>query len=140
MAAAFVANYAYLQRKKADCAEAQCTLMREALRWIAMAAVLLVGVELVVLPIYLVTVASGSATGLASVKLMAGTFGWMLALRVLLAFIGAGVFAMFLYRNAMSPGQEKMLGTLAYTAFVIVLIAEVLGRILFYTTHIRIGI
>ena len=33
-----------------------------------------------------------------------------------------------------------MLGTLAYAAFVIVLVAEVLGRLLFYATHVRIGI
>jgi anaerobic dimethyl sulfoxide reductase subunit C (anchor subunit) len=140
MGVAFVANYAYLQRKKADCAEAQCTLMREALRWIAVAALVLVGLELVVLPIYLASVAGGSAAGLASVKLMAGPFGWLLALRVILAFVGAGVFAIFLYQNAMSAGHEKMLGNLAYAAFVIVLIAEVMGRVLFYATHVRIGI
>ncbi len=140
MGAAFVANYAYLQRKQPGCAEAQCTLMRDSLRWIAVAAMLLVGVELVVLPLYLATLAGGSATGLASVKLMAGSFGWVLALRVILAFIGAGVFAIFLYQNAMSAGHEKMLGTLAYAAFVMVLAAEVLGRVLFYATHVRIGI
>lgn len=140
MGAAFVANYAYLQRKQADCAEAQCNLMRQALRWIAVAAVVLVGVELVVLPIYLASVASGSMTGLASVKLMTGSFGWLLTLRVILAFVGAGVFAVFVYQNAMSSGQEKLLGNLVYAAFVVVLVAEVLGRILFYGTHLRLGV
>jgi anaerobic dimethyl sulfoxide reductase subunit C len=140
MGAAFVANYAYLQRKQPDCADKQCTLMRDALRWIAVASVLLVGIELVVLPLYLVTIASGSAIGLASVKLMAGSFGWVLALRIILAFVGAGVLAVFLYRNAISAGREKILGTLTYSAFVMVLIAEVLGRALFYAAHIRIGI
>ncbi len=114
--------------------------MRETLRWIAVAALVLVGLEMVVLPMYLVTVAGGSAAGLASVKLMAGSFGWLLALRVILAFVGAGVFAIFLYQNAMSAGHEKMLGNLAYAAFVVVLAAEVLGRVLFYATHVRIGI
>jgi anaerobic dimethyl sulfoxide reductase subunit C (anchor subunit) len=140
MGVAFVANHAYLQRKHADCEVAQCTLMREALRWIAVAAVVLVGVELVVLPIYLATVAGGSAAGLASVKMMAGTYGWALVLRVILAVIGAGVFAVFLYQNAMSAGHEKLLGNLAYASFIIVLAAEVLGRFLFYATHVSIGI
>jgi DMSO reductase anchor subunit len=140
MGVAFVANYAYMQRKKAACAEAQCTLMREALRWIAVAAIVLVGIELVVLPIYLATVAGGSTAGLASVQLMVGSFGWLLALRIILAFVGAGVFAIFLYQNAMSAGHEKLLGNLAYAAFIIVLAAEVMGRVLFYATHIRIGI
>jgi anaerobic dimethyl sulfoxide reductase subunit C (anchor subunit) len=140
MGAAFVANYTYLQRKQPGCADAQCTLMRAALRWIAVAAVLLVGVELVVLPIYMSTVAVGSTAGLASVQLMIGAYSWALVLRVILAFVGAGVLAVFLYQNAMSAGQEKMLGTLAYAAFVLVLVAEVLGRLLFYATNIRIGV
>jgi len=104
------------------------------------AAVLLVGVELVVLPLSMATTAVGSTAGLASVQLMIGTYGWALVLRVVLAFVGAGVLAVFLYQNAMSVGREKMLGTLAYVAFVLVLIAEVLGRLLFYASHIRIGV
>ena len=71
---------------------------------------------------------------------MVGPFIWALVLRVVLAFVGAGVFAVFLYQNAFSPGQEKMLGNLAYAAFALVLVAEVLGRFLFYATHVRIGI
>jgi hypothetical protein len=71
---------------------------------------------------------------------MAGPFSWVLALRVVLAFVGAGIFAMFLYQNALSKGQEKMLGNLVYSAFALVLVAEVLGRFLFYTTHVRIGL
>jgi anaerobic dimethyl sulfoxide reductase subunit C (anchor subunit) len=140
MGAAFVANYAYLQHKQADCADAQCILMRDSLRWLAVAAVLLVGVELVVLPISMASVAVGSTAGAASIQLMVGTYGWMLVLRVVLAFVGAAVLAIFVYQNAMSAGHEKMLGNLAYAAFVVVLVAEVLGRILFYVAHVRIGV
>ena len=114
--------------------------MRGTLRWLALVAVVLVGIELVILPIYLTTLATGSAAGLATVKLMAGSFGWVLALRVILAFIGAGVFGLFLYQTRRAKDEEKILANFAYSAFVIVLVAEVLGRILFYTTHVRIGI
>ena len=140
MGAAFVANYARLQRKESVSKDEQSSLMRGTLRWLALSAVVLVGVELVILPIYLVTLASGSRAGLATVNLMAGSFGWMLSLRIILAFIGAGVFGLFLYQNALSEGREKVLANFAYTAFVIVLAAEVLGRILFYATHVRIGV
>jgi len=138
--AAFVANYGYVQRKAPGCADEQCTLMRDALRWIAVASIVLVGVELVVLPLYLASVAMGSAAGMASVELMAGPFRLALILRIALAFVGAGVFAVFLYQNAQSAGREKVLGTLAYSAFLIVLVAETLGRIIFYAAHVRIGI
>lgn len=140
MGVAFVTNYAYLQRKQTAGMEKQTTLLREALRWIAVASIVLLGVELVVFPVYLATVASGSVEGLASVQLMAGVSGWMMALRLVLAFIGAGIFAMFLYQNAMVAGHEMMLGNLAYTAFFIVFIAEVMGRAMFYLAHVRVGI
>ena len=140
MGAAFVANYAYMQRKETAGVEKQSALLRETLRWIAVAAVVLLGVELVALPLYLATLAGGSAAGLASVQLMIGSFGWALALRVILAFVGTGVFAVFLYQNAMSAGQEKVLSNMAYIAFIMVLTAEVLGRFLFYAAHVRIGI
>ena len=140
MGAAFVANYNYLQRKQPGCADEQCTLLRETLRWIALAAMILLGVELVVLPIYLVSVASANTAGYATIELMSGSLGWLLILRVVLVFLGAGVFAMFLYQNAMSVGKEKIVGNMAILAFIVVLAAEVLGRVLFYVSHVRIGI
>jgi len=133
MGAALVANYVYVQRKEPGHADAQSVLMRGTLRWIAVTAVALLGVEVVALPIYLGSLATGPAAALQSAQLMVDPFGWALVLRVALAFLGA-VFAMFLYQNALNPGQEKRLGKLAYAAFVLVLFAEVLGRFLFYIT------
>lgn len=137
---AFVTNYAYLQRNEPGCAEVQCSLMRDTLRWIAVASVVLLGIELVTVPLYLVSLATGPSAAVESAQLMSGPFEWVLVLRLVLAVLGAGVFALFLYRNALSPGREKVLGNLAYTAFAFVLVAEVLGRVLFYATHVRIGI
>ena len=140
MGAAFVANYAYVQSKDPGCADEQCVLLRAVMRWIAMASVVLLGVELVILPLYLASLATGTAAAAGTAALLIGTYNWALILRIALVFIGAGIFSLFVYRSAMNPGEEKLLGTLAYTTFAIVLVAEVLGRFLFYATHIRIGI
>ena len=140
MGAAFVANYAYLKRTQPDCADAQCTLLLEVLRRIAVVSVVLLGVELVTLPIYLASLAAGPAAALQTAQLLVGPYGWALILRLALVFLGAGVVALFLYRNALSAGQEKVLGNLTYLAFALVLVAEVFGRFLFYATHVRIGI
>jgi anaerobic dimethyl sulfoxide reductase subunit C (anchor subunit) len=140
MGMAFVINYAYIRRREPGCADVQCSLMRDVMRWVAIASVVLLGVELVVLPVYIASLAAGPAAALQSAQLMAGPFSWALVMRVVLAFLGAGVFAVFLYQNALSPGQEKMLGRLAYSAFALVLVAEVLGRFLFYATHVKIGL
>jgi anaerobic dimethyl sulfoxide reductase subunit C (anchor subunit) len=142
MGAAFVANYAYLQRKEKDPEEAkvQSELLRDALRGIAVASVVLLGVEFVVVPIYVAYLATGSAAAIASAKLMVGPFGLVFVLRLLFAFVGAGIFGVFLYQITQSMGKEKTLGYLAYSAFVLVLVAEVLGRFLFYATRVRIGV
>jgi anaerobic dimethyl sulfoxide reductase subunit C (anchor subunit) len=140
MGAAFVANYAYIQRKDPEEAKVQSELLRGALRGIAVASVVLLGVEFVVIPIYVAYLATGSAAAVASAKLMVGPFGLVFVLRLLFAFVGAGIFGVFLYQITQAAGKEKTLGYLAYSAFVLVLVAEVLGRFLFYATRVRIGV
>lgn len=135
MGAAFVANYAYVQKKDPGCAEVQCELLRGTLRWTAVVAVILLGVEFVVTPVYLVSLATGSPQAIESARMIAGPLGLAFFIRMLFAFIGAGVFGIFLYQNAQQPGHEKVLGYMAYAAFALVFIAEVLGRFLFYSSQ-----
>lgn len=138
--AALVTNYAYVQRQDPECAAEQCVLLRDTVRWIALTAVFVLGVELVVAPIYLASLSAGSSAAQESARVMIQDFGALLALRLVLAFIGVGVFGFFLYQNAMSPGREKIMGNLVYAAFALALVAEVLGRFLFYATQVRVGI
>ncbi len=140
MGTALVANYAYVKRQDSACAEVQCALLRDTLRWIAVTAVLVLGVELVVAPVYLATLSAGSAAAQESARMMIEEFGVLLGLRLGLAFIGAGVFGFFLYQNAASPGRERIMGNLVYAAFAFVLVSEVLGRFLFYATRVSVGI
>ncbi len=138
MGVAFVANYSYIKRKTPDCADLQCTLLRNTLSGIAVFSVFLLGVEFVVTPVYLVSLATGVPQAIASAKLIAGPLGLLFLMRMILAFVGAGVFGFFLYQNAKSAGREKIMGYMAYTAFTLVLIAEVLGRMVFYSSHVGI--
>jgi len=139
--AAFVANYAYMQRTNAGCADAQCQLLRGALRWIALAAVLALGVELITAPLQVAYLAAAqSPAAIASAQLMFGPYGLIFTLRLVLVFVGAGVLGVFLYQNAMSPGREKVMGSVAYAALALVLVSEVLGRFIFYASHVKIGL
>ena len=133
--AALVVNYAYIQRKSPECADTQCELLQGVIRWIAVASILLLGIELVLIPIYLVNLSTGSPTALKSLSLMAGTYNLAFILRLVLGFVGGGVLAVFLYQNAASAGKKKAVGYLTYGAFALVLIAEVLGRFMFYATR-----
>ncbi len=140
LGAAFVANSAFLKRSADANLQTQTELLRGSLRWIGLASILFLGVELIVSPLYIANLAVSGSVALASVGLMIGDMGVVMALRLVLVFIGAGVFGVFLYQNTLSEGKASLVNTFAYGAFALVLVAEVLGRFLFYATHIRIGI
>ena len=138
MGAALVANYAYVRRKTPDCADVQCTLLRDMLRWVAIAGVVLLGVEFLVVPAQLAFL-STTALGVESMTNVAAQYMPVFVLRLALVFLGAGVLGLFVFQNASSPGREKIMGNLTYVAFVLVLVGEVLGRFLFYASFTKIG-
>lgn len=131
LGAAFVANYAYLKSRHPEGAEVHLNLLRRILQGFAIVSICLVGLQLVMLPLYMGYLATGSAPAVESARMMIGPYGLMYFLRLALAFIGAGVFGVFLYITAGQPGKESLMGTLAYGAFIMVLAAEVLGRLVF---------
>lgn len=138
MGAAFSVNFAYLKTRNQPGLTVQADLLRDVLRWIAVASIILLGLELVIVSASLVDQSAGQAA--ASVAKLGEEYGVLFILRVALVFVGAGVFAFFLYRNACGTCKEQVLATLIFGAFALVLIAEVLGRYLFYTTQTSIGI
>jgi anaerobic dimethyl sulfoxide reductase subunit C (anchor subunit) len=139
--AALVATYAYVRRKTPSCAEAQCTLLRDTVKGIAVAVVVLLGIQLIAAPLQLALLASQSEpAGVQSAGLLYQDYGLLYGLRLVLAFVGAGLFGLYLYRNASVAGREKLMGSAVYVAFAIVLVAEVLGRFLFYAAHVKVGL
>ncbi len=119
-------------------AEKQSPLFRQVLQGITMSAIILLGIEFLILPIYMAYLATQGPVALESLMLMVGPYFGTLALRLIVIFVGVGVLVAYLSRNL--PGREKAMATLTYSAFVLVLVGEVTGRILFYATHIRIGL
>ncbi|MBI5301784.1 MAG: dimethyl sulfoxide reductase anchor subunit [Chloroflexi bacterium] len=138
MGAAFVANYWYVQRKNPGCASEQCVLLRDALRWIAISSIVLLGFQFVVLPLSIALMAASGAA--ASAAMFVGEYGVLFALRLVLVFLGAGVLGIFAYREAQNAGHERMLSILAYSAFAFVLVGEIVGRFLFYATATHFGL
>ncbi len=112
----------------------------QVMKGIAIASIVLMGLELLIMPIYLAYLSTQGVAALRSLNLMVGVYGWALALRLVLVFVGGGILATYLFANASASGKEKALATLAYSAFVLVLVGEVIGRFLFYATSYRIGV
>jgi anaerobic dimethyl sulfoxide reductase subunit C (anchor subunit) len=126
---------------KARAAEAaDQVVLKAVLKGSALAAVFLLGIELLILPMYIAYLSTQGLAALRSIYLMATEYGALLFLRLLLVFIGAGVLAFYLYQKASVEGGEKSFASLAYSAFALVFVSELLGRVLFYATHYRIGV
>lgn len=134
--AAFVVETAW--RKSKD--EATLSLVRASLRWIALAAIVLLGVQFVVLPTYVAQLAAQGGAAAASAALLVQGGGWLFIARLLLVFLGAGLLGFFLYKYSAGPGQERLMAAAAVSAFALVFISEVLGRMLFYAGYMRIGL
>jgi len=139
MGTAFVVNYTVLQRSN-SAGETQLGLLRDALRWIALGALVLLGVEFIVVPMQVATLASGSSAAVASAGVLVNQNGLLFVVRLVLVFLGAGVISLYIYKNAVTGGKVQVLGNLAYLAFALVLVAEIVGRYLFYTSFVKIGI
>jgi anaerobic dimethyl sulfoxide reductase subunit C (anchor subunit) len=136
MAAGLVAGHAGLKEKNGEATK----LFHTTLQGLAITAVILLGIEFLVLPIYLAYLATQGSAALQSLNMIVGPFGIVLFFRLLILFAGAGVLAAYLYRNASLVEKEKTLATLAYSAFALALVGEALGRFIFYATHYRIGV
>jgi anaerobic dimethyl sulfoxide reductase subunit C (anchor subunit) len=141
MGAAFVANFWYVRRRNMDPKSVQYTMLATSLRWIALLAIGLLGLQFVILPIYLSALGmAGSSAATTSIGLIAQQDGLIFALRLVLLFAGAGLLAVFLYAMASSESKLRVVGNLAYLAFALVLISEILSRYLFYASMVRIGL
>ncbi len=141
LGAAFVANFWYVRRKGLDPRNLQYSMLATSLRWIAVMAVALLGLQFLVIPLYLAQLATTtSPEAAASVGLMTQQNSVVLVLRLVLLFVGAGLLSIFVYAMTTSESRARVMGNIALIAFVLVLISEVLGRYLFYASMVKIGL
>jgi anaerobic dimethyl sulfoxide reductase subunit C (anchor subunit) len=137
---AFYVNFNIIKGKNPGSVEIQSSLLRDVLSGLALLAMVMVGIEFVVIPLYLGSLAQQGGVAVNTIQMLMGSLNTAFVLRLVFAFLGAGVIGAFLFNFAKQGKQISRLGMLACSAFVLVLTAEVLGRVLFYSTHFRIGL
>lgn len=135
-AAALMATYVRISKKNAALEQ----FVKNTLQTIAISGIILLGLQFLVLPLYMAFLSTQGTAAVETLRLMFSDYGMVLAFRVILVFAGAGVLAAYLYRRASIAGGEKSLTSLAYSAFALVLLGEILARFLFYATHYQIGV
>jgi len=111
-------------------------LLSTSLQGVGIAAVALLGVEFLIIPLHLTGLSASGGVAAESAAVFSG--GWFVA-RLVLVFLGAGLLSVFLVRRATPSTRAVPLAVLSATALVLVLGGELIGRSLFYDSMIRIG-
>lgn len=130
-----------MRRAKKGAAESEGTaIVRAAMKSMAVWVIVLVGVSFVTLPLYAMSLATQGGAAAESAALITGAgSGWVLASRLVLLFVGAALIGLFVLK-ASDAAPARVLAIAAYWAILLVTVAEVLGRMLFYASFNNVGL
>lgn len=104
-------------------------------RGIAIAGITVLGLNMIATPMHSASLVDAGATHSAAVM-----GGDIMAVRIALLFVGAGLLGLFLFKHSSTDKADRVKVTMTVTAaFVIVFISEFLGRAMFYESMQRIG-
>jgi anaerobic dimethyl sulfoxide reductase subunit C (anchor subunit) len=139
--AALVATAEVRRRRGTVGDEATQRVVMSSLRGIAIGAIAMLGVEFVVVPLYVGKLATGgSAAAAASEGALVNTYGWYAVVQLVLIFLGVALLGIFLSRLARPFNTARMLALAPVAAFVLVFGGEIIGRMLFYASYARVGL
>lgn len=142
--AALVVTADVRRRRGVAADEASNKVIMSALRGIAIGAIAMLGIEFVVLPLFLGRLATdGSAAATTSAKALVTTYGTYAVAQLVLVFLGVALLGIFLSRLAKrfsTAVQVQLLAIAPVAAFVLVFAGEIIGRMLFYASYARVGL
>ncbi len=137
-AALVIASRVRVRRGVED--EAAQALIVRAVRGIAIGSIVVLGVIVVALPTFLGSLAvSDSAAARESLDTLVVTYGGLSILQLVLIFAAVAVLAVFLVQLSRGKIDHRGLAVVVVTAFALAFSGELIGRMLFYASMVRIG-
>lgn len=138
-AALVVAGRIRARRGEQDPADQK--LIARCVRMIALGGIVALGLKFIGLPAYLGYLGA-SETGAAqeSLHILVDTYGGFSAAQTILIFLGIVALGFLLYRMSGGDLATRLLPSVAVLAFALVLGGEVIGRMLFYASMVRLGL
>lgn len=131
------------QRREAKGTEtpAAAALVTHSVRGIALGGLIGLGAKYIGQPAYIGYLGTHpSPAAQESLDLLVNTYGTFSAAQNILTFAGIAALFFLLYRMAGGTAGRRLMPTAAVVAFVLVLAGEVIGRMLFYASMVRIGV
>ena len=115
-------------------------IVHQSFIWLAAVAGITAVVTLVVNIVLIFQLSHGELSALTSLYLMLGLYQPLFGLRYIALFTGVSWFGLTAYILLRRSKPKFEMTTPVYLACLLVLISEILGRFLFYATHVRTGI
>ena len=126
-------------RRSVEDEEAQALIVR-AVRGIAIGSIGVLGVIVVALPTFLGSLAADDGRAAQeSIDTLAVTYGAFSILQLVLIFAAVAVLAVFLVQLSRGKIDHRGLAVAVVTAFALAFSGELIGRMLFYASMVRIG-
>lgn len=107
-------------------------VLRTGLRLVSLIALVALGVELLVITVNAINLSNLQPGILASTMPL-------LITRIVLVFIGATAFGVMMVHSSQERASLSRLALAAYVAFAVILVSEFIGRYLFYTNQVVLG-
>ncbi len=137
---AFMTTLAVRRKRGAMCNDEARSVIGASLKGIAVVSVVAAGANLVRLPLSIKELAMQGGAGLESAAALSGP---LLTVRIGLLVLGVGLMAIFIFhfatRQDLPERNDRLLLALTWLAFGTALVAEIIGRTMFYEAMVRIG-
>ena len=115
-------------------------ILKDSLVWFAIVAVVAAGAIIAANFLEISYLRSGSKEALTSLQLLLGLYAPLLSIRMVATLAGISLLVLSIFLMIRRNKQANELLFPLYISCMLVIIGEILGRILFYATHVRIGI
>lgn len=115
-------------------------LIRQSFVWLSGVALVIAVFSLAINLKLISDLSRGGTSAQTSLVLMLGLYQPLLGLRYIALFTGVGWFGLITFALYQDKKRLHEITSPVYLACLLVLIAEILGRFLFYATHVRVGI
>ena len=140
IACLMVLDLKFAEIQKTDDVELRVEVIRYSFSGLAFMTVLLIFIRILTLFVQMQELAQGDLIARTSLRLLLELYQPLLVMRLIFILFAAVYFAVSVYRICrwQLPPQKLMMPV--YLSCLLILVGEIIGRFLFYATHIRVGI
>lgn len=138
--ALLVMDYSFSAAQDPGAAKTRASVVQTSILWFAITAAAMTVLVLLLNLDQVLTLQGGNEFARTSLQLLLGLYGPLFVARLTAVIVGAGSLVLAIWTMRREKKSITQLIMPVYFSFLLVLIAEILGRFLFYATHIRQGI